>query len=96
MLTIPQQLVDEIEATLTAAEELLQSLPEGNARYGVVAGQCAIAKVYLATAPRGPRFAMTYCSQCGMEQGPGDDGVSNCSDHRPAHIRRLRLAGADS
>jgi hypothetical protein len=29
-----------------------------------------------------PRFDMTYCSQCGSEQGPGDEGVSRCSDHR--------------
>ena len=28
-----------------------------------------------------PRFQMTYCSQCGSEQGPGDSGVSHCSDH---------------
>lgn len=24
---------------------------------------------------------MTYCSQCGAELGPGDAGVSSCSDH---------------
>ena len=29
-----------------------------------------------------PRFAMTYCSQCGNEQGPGDEGFSSCDDHR--------------
>jgi len=29
-----------------------------------------------------PRFAMTYCSQCGKAQGPGDEGFSHCSDHR--------------
>jgi hypothetical protein len=23
-----------------------------------------------------------YCSQCGTPQGPGDSGVSHCSDHR--------------
>jgi hypothetical protein len=28
------------------------------------------------------RFPMTYCSQCGNEQGPGNEGVSHCSDHR--------------
>ena len=27
------------------------------------------------------RFARTYCSQCGDELGPGDAGVSSCSDH---------------
>lgn len=31
-----------------------------------------------------PRFPMTYCSQCGCELGPGDAGVSHCSDHRRA------------
>lgn len=28
-----------------------------------------------------PRFAQTYCSQCGGEFGPGDSGFSHCSDH---------------
>ena len=27
------------------------------------------------------RFEQTYCSQCGKELGPGDAGVSHCSDH---------------
>lgn len=31
-----------------------------------------------------PRFPTTYCSQCGCELGPGDAGVSHCSDHRKA------------
>jgi hypothetical protein len=31
----------------------------------------------------GPRFGMTYCSQCGRECGPGDAGVSNCYEHSP-------------
>ncbi|KVN91188.1 hypothetical protein [Burkholderia ubonensis] len=26
-------------------------------------------------------LAMTYCSQCGAELGPGTSGVSHCSDH---------------
>lgn len=30
-----------------------------------------------------PRFAMTYCSQCGRETGPGDAGHSSCATHRP-------------
>jgi hypothetical protein len=38
----------------------------------------AIANVVRLTA----RYEMTYCSQCGNEQGPGDAGVSHCSDHR--------------
>ena len=32
---------------------------------------------------RVPRFAATYCSQCGEELGPGDHGVSHCGDHAP-------------
>ena len=31
-----------------------------------------------------PRFARTYCSQCGGEFGPSDSGFSHCSDHTPA------------
>lgn len=27
------------------------------------------------------RFEHTYCSQCGGEFGPGDEGFSHCSDH---------------
>ncbi len=33
------------------------------------------------------RFAMTYCSQCGSEQGPGDSGVSHCEDHRLPNVQ---------
>ena len=28
-----------------------------------------------------PRFQHTYCSQCGRDCGPGDDGVSGCAGH---------------
>lgn len=28
-----------------------------------------------------PRFGHTYCSQCGGEFGPGNQGYSQCSDH---------------
>lgn len=27
------------------------------------------------------RFATTWCSQCGIDLGPGDSGVSSCSGH---------------
>ncbi|WP_334046153.1 hypothetical protein [Burkholderia cepacia] len=37
-----------------------------------------------------PRHAMTYCSSCGAELGPGNAGVSSCSDHRIAPRRSLR------
>lgn len=29
-----------------------------------------------------PRFANTYCSQCGSDFGPGENGFSRCGDHR--------------
>ena len=35
-----------------------------------------------------PRFAVTSCSQCGKDTGPGNAGVSQCSEHgqrTPAH-----------
>jgi hypothetical protein len=28
-----------------------------------------------------PKFAKTFCSQCGGEFGPGDSGYSHCADH---------------
>jgi hypothetical protein len=34
-----------------------------------------------ATQKAAPRFAMTYCSQCGCEMGPGSSGFSDCRDH---------------
>jgi hypothetical protein len=30
-----------------------------------------------------PRFAMTSCSQCGRDTGPGDAGHSSCATHGP-------------
>lgn len=81
MLTLTTDKADEIIAALSAAEEALLAIDVENERYGVVAGQCAIAKVYLATSMRGPRFARTFCSQCGKDLGPGDAGVSRCADH---------------
>ncbi|KGS34466.1 hypothetical protein X962_2022 [Burkholderia pseudomallei MSHR7343] len=35
-----------------------------------------------------PRHAMTYCSACGAELGPGNTGVSHCSDHRTRRLVR--------
>jgi hypothetical protein len=32
-----------------------------------------------------PRFPKTYCSQCGGEFGPGDQGFSHCDDHGEQH-----------
>lgn len=34
-----------------------------------------------ATVPA-PRYAETWCSQCGADLGPGDSGTSHCRDHR--------------
>lgn len=31
--------------------------------------------------PKTPRFAMTSCSQCGRDTGPGDAGHSSCATH---------------
>lgn len=28
-----------------------------------------------------PRFQHTYCSQCGRDCGPGDEGFSSCGNH---------------
>lgn len=40
------------------------------------------------------RFAQTSCSQCGKALGPGDAGVSHCSDHA-APARQYMEAVAD-
>ncbi|WP_321906242.1 hypothetical protein [Burkholderia cenocepacia] len=37
-----------------------------------------------------PRFAMTYCSSCGAEIGPGNAGISSCADHRAPALRLFR------
>ncbi|WP_342704241.1 hypothetical protein OHZ10_08010 [Burkholderia arboris] len=39
-----------------------------------------------------PRFAMTYCSSCGAELGPGNAGISHCSDHGAPALRLLHGA----
>ncbi|AYQ40090.1 MULTISPECIES: hypothetical protein [Burkholderia cepacia complex] len=36
-----------------------------------------------------PRFAMTTCSSCGVELGPGNSGVSSCRDHGALALRLL-------
>lgn len=33
------------------------------------------------------RFAVTYCSQCGGQFGPGDSGHSTCATHKPVRTR---------
>lgn len=40
-----------------------------------------------------PRFPETSCSQCGEDIGPGDAGVSSCSDHDPTPVRHVRICG---
>ena len=41
-------------------------------------------------------FSIAYCSQCGGEFGPGNDGFSHCSDHqaaaRPVSGKRIEAA----
>lgn len=39
--------------------------------------------------PLPPRYAHTYCSQCGRSIGPGNSGVSRCSDHLPESARAV-------
>lgn len=39
-----------------------------------------------------PRFAKTYCSQCGREFGPGDNGYSHCHQHEPT-VKRVYIGG---
>jgi hypothetical protein len=36
-----------------------------------------------------PRFQKTYCSQCGGEFGPGDEGFSHCSDQVRSMVPKL-------
>ena len=31
--------------------------------------------------PKPPKYAVTYCSQCGKVFGAGDSGFSACKDH---------------
>ena len=40
--------------------------------------------------PLPPRYAHTYCSQCGCSVGPGNSGVSRCSDHLPESARKVQ------
>ena len=50
------------------------------------AATAAYAALHKALKARTPRFAQTYCSQCGRECGPGESGVSSCIEH----IRKQR------
>ncbi len=34
-----------------------------------------------------PRFANVYCSQCGSDFGPGDNGYSSCDDHSVTRVK---------
>ncbi|WP_333986157.1 hypothetical protein [Burkholderia orbicola] len=36
-----------------------------------------------------PHFVQTFCSACGAELGPGNAGVSHCTDHGAAGLRLL-------
>lgn len=50
------------------------------------AAKVAHAALQKALQAKSPRFAQTYCSQCGCECGPGDSGMSSCIEH----IRKQR------
>lgn len=39
-----------------------------------------------------PKFANTYCSQCGLDLGPGNHGLSHCEDHQKEIDRLLTAA----
>ncbi|PVX84322.1 hypothetical protein [Paraburkholderia unamae] len=53
----------------------------------------ALAKAgYPHVEPQAPRFADTGCSQCGKSLGPGDAGVSRCSEHSEP-VRHVRICG---
>lgn len=36
------------------------------------------------------RFQKTYCSQCGREFGPGNEGFSHCEDHSTDRLQELQ------
>ncbi|VWB83162.1 hypothetical protein BLA13014_03835 [Burkholderia aenigmatica] len=58
----------------------------------LIAARAAEIARRIAAADRGivaPRYRMTYCSSCGAELGPGNAGVSHCSDHRAPASRLL-------
>lgn len=45
-------------------------------------------RAWLSVAPAArPRFAKTYCSQCGASLGPGNEGASSCCDHGACPIK---------
>ncbi|MBR8380752.1 hypothetical protein KDW20_33820 [Burkholderia cenocepacia] len=55
------------------------------ARAAEIARRIAAADVAAVT----PRFAQTTCASCGTELGPGNSGVSHCSDHHAPALRLL-------
>jgi len=70
------QLLDAVKAITTDCVAQLSDYQAERAYEG------AAVPNYAPKTIKSPRFAMTHCSQCGSEQGPGDSGVSHCSDHR--------------
>lgn len=76
----------------------IESLREAHAEYetltGIVRGITERHPYGLAIRPLfgQSRFRMTYCSQCGAELGPGNAGVSRCSDHHTWAAQRMRKA----
>ncbi len=89
---------DVLEISTTDCAVIDAALARGHiedvyAVWGIlVAARAAEITRRIAAADRGasPRFAMTTCSACGAELGPGSAGVSHCSDHGTRALRLLR------
>lgn len=58
----------------------LEQMAERDMRVALDQSRVLDAVFDLLCSPR-PRFAKTYCSQCGQEFGPGDSGYSHCDQH---------------
>ena len=71
----PQQQAEAKAADLAQAEWLKAR------QIDLPAASAAHAALHDALSARAPRFAATYCSQCGCDLGPGDSGLSRCVDH---------------
>lgn len=90
-----------LDATTLAVRKLAMTLRAvHDGRFAVAADQwwrCRVnlrhATSWLARAERdalleSPRFAETFCSQCGDSLGPGECGVSHCRDHQQRNGER--------
>lgn len=63
----------------TVHGDVLGAAPSRDARrYGALMGCTASVDPIV---PLSPRFGHVFCSQCGEDFGPGDEGYSHCVDH---------------